>query len=405
MPKAELELMKLISEQQQVSLFDIVEAQYYANLLSGVGTQIKNIPAGVQSILTEGLVIMFSGETSAARAYYQGLFNGFGSAKDAFTFTAKTGARYESGRGGNKFEVRPGASLPLYETMQSKGLIVPFKSSNENKYINAIESAVGTMLLSLYRPSFMKLPGRLLSAFDIGIQTLTKEGEIAVIMNRLARGKDTDAMSQADLKKLEKEARDILLGLETQEEKEARTNKYAAQALQEGFEENTLEYRMRIREMALRDETRDDIQKEAERVATESIFTNEPSGILGAGYRMVVDALGAADFEAKTTKYGLRLGKALFVPFLRVLANVGNRFTHTHQCSMRTLLSTVTRLVTKRAMFSEERMLRTELGLVLTFGTAMVGYLLLGMQPGDDDELPAWEITANGFGDKTRTIS
>ena len=153
-----------------------------------------------------------------------------------------------------------------------------YVSNSNNKLWQATETILGRAMLQIFNPVFLKWPGRMLSAVDIGMRQVSKGGEVAVIMHRLAQGKDTDAMSQEELATLEQQALNIVLGEETAEERAERREKYGVQAVEEGYAPGTNAFRLRTAELEQQEIAVKDIESEASRIANENIFMSEPSG-------------------------------------------------------------------------------------------------------------------------------
>jgi hypothetical protein len=403
--KAEYQLLKKISRLEGVSIFEIAEAQYYANMLSGFGTQIKNFAANIASIVTEGIVAPLSNLSPMAFfKYWGGIGKSVMPALDEAWFTLKTGIRYErNNASSDKFAVSP-TKVPLYEMYGFNQIWGDnaYTSNADNKIWAGVETVLGRAAMQIFNPVFMKLPGRMLSAVDIGMRRLSKGGEVSVIMHRLARGKNTDAMSQEELSLLEEQAISVVIGTETREQRQERRERYGAQAISEGYQPNTSAFRLRIAELEQQDLALKDIDAEAERISTENIFMSEPQGILGKAYRGMIRMLEPDDSGA-TTDIVFRTLKAAYFPFLKVLANVGNRM---YAYTPLQFVNIAGDVIVKRLGKSGYQVFRNQdsrrRGYArAVFGTSVMGFFLAGMKSfGDDeDEKPAWKITGGGTGD------
>ena len=402
--RAEFEMLKYIARLEGVTLFDIAEAQLYANMLSGFGTQIKNFAANIASILTEGIVLPMSTLSgSSFIKYWRGVFKGMRPAMDEAFFTIKTGIRYERGVS-DKYAIET-SRVPLYEMYGFNQLWGDdaYVSNSSNKLWQATETILGRAMLQIFNPVFLKWPGRMLSAVDIGMRQMSKGGEVAVIMHRLAQGKDTDAMSQEELATLEQQALNIVLGEETAEERAERREKYGVQAVEEGYTPGTNAFRLRTAELEQQEIAVRDIESEASRIATENIFMNEPAGQLGRVYRGVLAGL-ETDKGGQFGQAAARSLKALFVPFLKVLANVGNRLYSYTPMQLGNIA--IDRAMVAMGKAGEEvyrnQDSRRRAYARATFGTAVMAFMYAGMKQDDEDEEYAWVVTGGGTGDRNK---
>jgi hypothetical protein len=401
--KAEFDLLKKLSKLEGVSIFDIAESQLYSNMLSGFGTQLKNFAANIASIVTEGIVLPLSNLSPMSFfKYWGGIVKSVFPALDQAWFTLKTGIRYERS-GSDKFALQS-TKVPLYEMYGFNQIYgdKAYTSNADNKVWRAIETILGRAVLQFFNPVFMKLPGRMLSAVDIGMRRMSKGGEVSVIMHRLARGKDTDGMSQEELALLEEQALLIVMGNETRAQRRARREKYGTQAVSEGYKPHTSAFRLRIAELEQQDLALNDIDVAAERIATENIFMNEPAGALGKLYRGMIRTL-EDDGSGAVSDTLLRSLKGMFVPFLKVLANVGNRlYSYTPLQFVNIAGDAVARKLGKAGyqVYRNQDSRRRAYARTL-FGTSVMTFFMAGMRSfGDDeDEKPAWKITGGGTGD------
>jgi hypothetical protein len=130
---------------------------------------------------------------------------------------------------------------------------------------------------------------------------------------------------------------------------------------------------------------------------------SEPQGILGKAYRGMIRMLEEDDSGAPT-EATLRILKGLYFPFLKVLANVGNRmYAYTPLQFVNIAGDMVAKSLGKSGyqVFRNQDSRRRGYARAV-FGTSVMAFFLAGMKSfgdDDDDELPAWKITGGGTGD------
>lgn len=414
LPKIEAEaaLLRFVSEALPVTLYEILENQYYANLLSGYGTNLKNIYGSLQQIIFEGSTEALAGRSVRDMgAYYWGMVKGVLPALDIFRYIMATGIQYGyntniPGLSAGKFDdTKLTEGLPIYEYM--KGGLAQLKQKDGRGIFqgsNMISNAIGRVMLTVFNPSIMKYFGRTLIGTDVAFATLGQSAQIELMKSRLKRGHKF-ATEEA----LDEKARELVFG--TDPERENRYKGYSDKAVAEGYKKGTPQHRIRVFELARGAEVTEKMGERAYRKGQEYTYNYEPEGFMGQLYSLFVGAIKQT--KDKPTGPIAQTTKALFIPFARILVNVANRgYSYSPLGFLKQSAGITTKLVgedarkigrggTWTAVNDYEKSLARARA---TIGT-MITMFLYGMTQGSDDDdesLPWMSITGAGPSDYSK---
>ena len=327
--EAETELMRFLSETLPVSLYEVLENQYYTGLLSGYGTNLKNVFGSLNQILFEGLT-----EAVASRsikdfgAFWMGVGKGMVPALNIFRYIMATGVQYGFGSNapgtvsGKYSDGKRTQPLPIYEYMS------PNQFTGDNKFTSKytgfwgnISTGIGRAMLTIFNPAIMKYFGRTLIGTDVAFSTIGQAAQVELIKERMKREhKFVDGMSPS---KRAKKVAAMVMGVDKNREK--RYEGYAKRAEKEGFKRGTPRHRIRVFELARAQELTEGMRQRMARKGQEYTYNYEPEGLLGLGYSWLISGLEKAKKANPVASYGAQGLKAVFVPFARILVNVANR--------------------------------------------------------------------------------
>ena len=414
LPKIEAEsaLLRFVSETLPVTLYEILENQYYANLLSGYGTNLKNIYGSLQQMIFEGTTEAVAGKSAKdAGSYYWGMIKGILPAFDVFRYIMGTGIQYGyntnvPGLSAGKFDdTKLTEGLPIYEYM--KGGLAQLTSKDGPgifKGSNMISTAVGRLMLTIFNPNIMKYFGRLLIGTDVAFSTMGQSAQIELMKSRLKR-----AHKFATDNDLTEKARELVFG--TDAEREARYQGYADQAVSEGYKKGTKEHRIRVFELSRADEVTEKMGERAFRKGQEYTYNYEPEGYMGQLYSVFISAMKSQ--QDKPAGVPARMAKSLFIPFARILVNVANRgYSYSPLGFLKQSAGLTSKLAGKQARKIgkggtwkdvndyEKSLARAR----ATIGT-LITMSLYGLTKGgedDDDDLPWVSITGAGPSDYSK---
>ena len=414
LPKIEAEaaLLRFVSETLPVTLYEILENQYYANLLSGYGTNLKNIYGSLQQMIFEGTTEAIAGKSAKdAGAYYFGMLKGILPAFDVFRYIISTGVQYGyntnvPGLSAGKFDdTKLTEGLPLYEYM--KGGLAQLTSKDGPgifKGSNMISTAFGRLMLTIFNPSIMKYFGRFLIGTDVAFSTMGQSAQIELMKSRLKRGHKFATDND-----LTEKARELVFGIDA--ERETRYKGYSDQAVSEGFKKGTKEHRIRVFELSRADEVTEKMGERAFRKGQEYTYNYEPEGYMGELYSLFIGALKST--RDKPMGVGVRIAKSAFIPFARILVNVANRgYSYSPLGFLKQSAGLTTKLVGKEArkigkggtwtnINDYEKSLaraRATIGTLITMSL----YALTKGGEDDDDDLPWFTITGAGPSDYSK---
>ena len=414
LPKIEAEaaLLRYVSEALPVSLYEILENQYYANLLSGYGTNLKNIYGSFQQLIFEGTTeAVAGGSIRDAGAYYWGMLKGMLPAFDIFRFIMATGIQYGynttiPGLSSGKFDdTKLTEGLPIYEYMKG-GLAQITQKDGRGifKGSNMVSNAIGRVMLTIFNPSIMKYFGRTLIGTDVAFSTLGQSAQIELMKSRLKRERKF-----ATDEDLTKKARELVFG--TDPEREARYKGYSDKAEAEGYKKGTPRHRIRVFELARGAEVTEKMGERAFRKGQEYTYNYEPEGFMGQLYSLFIGTIK----QTKDKPMGpvMQGTKALFIPFARILVNVANRgYSYSPLGFLKQSAGITTKLFGEEARKLgrggtwtevndyEKALARSR----ATIGT-MITMFLYGMtmgDDGDDEKLPWMSITGAGPSDYSK---
>lgn len=410
--EAESEMMRFISRVMPVGLYDILENQYYANLLSGYGTNAKNIFGSLNQIIFEGITeAAASTNIKDAGAFYMGMFKGVIPALNVLRYIMSTGIQYGYTQGGKFDERKMTEGMPIYEYMSPNQFTGDNKftsslTQSDNpiaKFVGHVSTGIGRGLLTVFNPKIMKYFGRALIGTDVAFATMSQSAQMELMKQRLKRN------HKFAPKDLDDKAKELLFGKDL--EREARYQGYATQAENEGFKQGTPRHRIRVFELARKQEVSETMDKDMRRKGQEYTFNYDPDGFLGATYASLFNGINKAKEGSSTSKVIVGTAKTMFIPFARILVNVANRG---YAYSPLGFLKQSAGITTK---FFGEKARKMEAGSwswtevndyekSLARGRATIGTLLTlaiaGLTQGDDDDeenLPWLTITGAGPSD------
>ena len=408
---AERKLMFEFQARLPMRLFQQLENQYYANLLSGYGTQLKNIFGAVSQIFTEGFVAPIADMSLGSMvAYFGALSKGFVKSVPQLMLAVKDGIQYPiDGNAEGKFGIEGRDGIPFYEMLRynpfaegrdEKGR-VQFSSTAKNRGLRNLENFVARTLLFAFNPAAMKMVGRTLTGMDIYLSNVAKYAHQGVVMRKLRNEGHTEGLTAEQLAMYEEEVRNNFLNTPTVEQEKELMVRFGAQAEQEGFEKGSNEYKLRVFELTQNELIPEEVQQVTARFGQEMTFNYDPEGIMGLLYQGITGMMKNAEMVSMKTggpaNVMIRMGKGLFLPFVRVLMNVGNRmWAYTPMSAL-----SASQWTGKRARLSEAVEISDEQrarGFARTFIGTMSMAGLYAMSVGDDEDESVITITGAGTG-------
>ena len=324
----------------------IFEAYFYASILSGMTTQIRNIMANVMSINNELII------TSIREAF-------LGNPKAIFNATEGLIKGLSKGWLNAKHILETGVKSDRSDKFDAPVLLEWWRVNTNSKVLNKFLNYKFTP----WSPNFLKYVQRAMVAGDQLFYHSAKEMQSYALASRIKNGKN---VTPEDLKKAE----------EILSPPADSINKAEEQARKEGFEEGSTQFKIRVHELmeGYRDMT---IQGTSEEFASKTTFNYEPEGALSYMYNAIVSA---RQFQ------GVGPIVTTFIPFARVLTNVFNRFLHYTPIGAITAARGKVRVASgkTRVLSSEEK---ADLYIKASIGfstlTGLVAYL---MSQADDDD-------------------
>ena len=333
----------------------LFEAYFYASILSGTTTQIRNIMANVMSIGNELMV------TSIREAF-------MGNPKAIFHATEGLIKGLSKGWLNAKHILETGVKSDQSDKFDSPVLLEWWRFSTNNKVLDRI---LNSKLLP-WSPNFLKYVQRAMVAGDQMFFHSAKEMQARALASRIKKGKNLTA---EDIKRAES----ILKPSE-----EVRSNAIA-QAKEEGFKEGSTQFKVRVHELmeAERDMT---IQGASEDFAAKTTFNYEPEGALSYLYNFIVQSRQMQGVGPIITT---------FIPFARVLTNVFNRFLHYTFVGAITAAKGKVRLASdKTRILSKEE--KADLYIKATIGMSTLAGLVAYIMSNADDDDAVLKISAAG---------
>jgi hypothetical protein len=408
---AERKLMFEFQARLPMRLFQQLENQYYANLLSGYGTQLKNIFGAVSQIFTEGFVAPIADMSLGSMvAYFGALSKGFVKSVPQLMLAVKDGIQYPiDGNAEGKFGIEGRDGIPFYEMLRYNSFAegrdekgrVQFSSTAKNRGLRNLENFVARTLLFAFNPAAMKMVGRTLTGMDIYLSNVAKYAHQGVVMRKLRNEGHTEGLTAEQLAMYEEEVRNNFLNTPTIEQEKELMVRFGAQAEQEGFEKGSNEYKLRVFELTQKELIPEEVQQVTARFGQEMTFNYDPEGIMGLLYQGITGMMKNAEMVSMKTggpaNVMIRMGKGLFLPFVRVLMNVGNRmWAYTPMSALSSSQWTGRRARLSEAVeISDEQRAR---GFARTFIGTMSMAGLYAMSVGDDEDESVITITGAGTG-------
>jgi len=360
--------LNYIANLNGIDLGDVAMGWWYASILSGERTQAKNFFGNlINTIFEAGIGTIYNvgkGDFKIAQAMWTGLLNAGSEAWTEAKYTFSTG--YSPVRF-NKIEA--GQTL---ERWKLKGGW--FNPVNYAKYV-----------------------GRFMSATDAFFYVGLKEMRAHELAMREARKLNAEANvpSAQDWAK----ACEILFG----------TKQRKAEAEIQATDEGLKGIAKKKRVYEIMEQTRGEgIVTESNNFASRGTYNYRPEGGLGMITEAIAHSIGSAEVHVKNPftgkSYTVGIGK-FFVPFTRIIANVGNTaLDYTPIGLMRAgtgKLGSVKKSSYYRKLTGEERA-RTLIKAVI--GTSAAAMLWFLSEPPDDDKEPTVMITAKGTGDYAKNM-
>lgn len=369
LPKSEAMALeyKFIQQMLGSSFKDVFVAYFYASILSGVPTQIKNIFANVMSISNELFVTSVrEGIKGNPAAIFQaplgmikGLSKGWLNAKHIL----ETGVKSDKS---NKFD---NPTLLEWWRFSSNntviGKLLPKKVTDNADWL------LNSKFLP-WSPNFLKYVQRAMVAGDQLFFHSAKEMQARALAYRIKNGKNA---TPEDIKRAETIINPSKDSLE----------KAKAEARLENYKDGTTQFKIRVHELmeANRDMT---VQGQSEDFAAKTTFNYEPEGGLSYLYNFIV--------QSRQMDY---VGPVMttFIPFARVLTNVFNRFLHYTPIGAITAARGKVRMASgkTRVLSSEEK---ADLYIKASMGFSTLTGLVVYLMTHADDDDAVLKISAAG---------
>lgn len=349
-----------ISSITPVAATDIMEAIWYAHILSGITTQSTNFFANLWNSFAEGAVVgtREAIKTKSVMPFINGIQGFLAGIKQGANDAAdilKTGVTAQDG---DKF--KQGNILEFFSWKQVAG----------DKAGKVLDWAGGLS------PKVLKYVGRALAATDAAFARANSEAISRVMAYNIAK-EEGKANPDMDIKKRV----DEILNKTSEKKAEA-----ADKAKSEGYLPGTVRYRRRVGQI-LEEGRSKDIKKEADEFGKRVTLNYEPEGFMRPVYKL------ALSFQQST-----KLSR-MFLPFTRIVVNLTeNALNYTPLGFVKaavgsTVVDTSLRGNVRRKLTADER---ADFAIKATIGLSTF-IMLSGLTGDDDDDL--FEVTANGSGD------
>jgi hypothetical protein len=341
-----------------VAATDIIEAIWYAHILSGITTQSTNFFANLWNSFAEGAVVgtREAIKTKSVMPFIkgmQGFLSGIKQGANDAADILKTGVTKQDG---DKF--RQGNILEFFSWKQVAG----------EKAGRVLDWAGG------YSPKILKYVGRALAATDAAFARANSEAISRVMAYNIAQ---EEGKTNPDLK-INKRV-DELLNKTAEKKAEAQEKAKA-----EGYLEGTTRYRRRGGEIMEAGRSKE-LRKEADEFGKRVTLNYEPEGFMRPVYKLAL----AMQQATKLTR--------MFIPFTRIVVNLTeNALNYTPLGFVKTAVGSTTTEGGRRKLTADER---ADFAIKATIGLSTF-VLLSGLTGEDDDDL--FEITANGSGNKQK---
>lgn len=359
--KAIYDLGNKIAKRTGTSNYDIAQAYWYASVLSGIRTQLKNfVGTAGQSQLNNFLLsadALRRGDKGEVMAIYSGwlggLEKGVAAASDALLKGDFTG-QYS-------FEAKKAASA------------LEQISNSPDKWKRIISNA--------------KYVSRLMAAADILNASANAESRARLKAYQLT--KDVNLSNQDRQKAINE-----ILHTTPDEIREAQL-----QAEQEGFKPESTTYRRRVNEI-LELQRPSDLNSEAREYGLLSTYNNEPNTntLLGALAGFIEKGIASGNnSESDVVKLSARATRFL-IPFTRIVANVGNEQLNYTPVGL-------LRLATLKNFNKDIETTQTDLTLLkakILLGNGMLMGLAAMLSQWDDEDDPPFQIVGSGPSDFTK---
>lgn len=349
------EQYKYMNEIVGTEFKSLFEAYFYASILSGTTTQIRNIMANVMSIGNELLVTSIreaimgnpGAIINATEGLIKGLSKGWLNAKNIL----QTGVKSDRS---DKFDA------PV--------LLEWWRFNTNNKVLDKL---LNSKFLP-WSPNFLKYVQRAMVAGDQMFFHSAKEMQSRALASRIKKGKN---VTPEDIKRAES-----ILEPSTEVKEKAK-----ATAKSEGYTEGSTQFKIRVHELI--EQQRDQsIQGQSEDFAAKTTFNYEPEGALSYLYNFIVSSRQMPGIGPVMTT---------FIPFARVLTNVFNRFLHYTPVGAVTAARGKTRVASgkTRILSSEEK---ADLYIKSTIGMSTLSGLVAYLMSHLDDDDAVLKISAAG---------
>ena len=352
-----------VSSITPVAATDIMEAIWYAHILSGITTQSTNFFANLWNSFAEGAVV---GTREAIKNKsvmpfingMQGFLSGIKQGANDAADILKSGVTKQDG---DKF--KQGNILEFFSWKQVVG----------KKAGGVLDWAGG------YSPRLLKYVGRALAATDAAFSRANSEAISRVLAYNIAK---EEGKSNPDMK-INKRVDELLN--KTAEKKAEAQDKAKA----EGYLEGTTRYRRRVGEIVEAGRSKE-LRKEADEFGKRVTLNYEPEGFMRPVYKLAL----ALQQSTKLTR--------MFIPFTRIVVNLTeNALNYTPLGFVKSAVGSTTTDATlkgmvRRRLTPDER---ADFAIKATIGLSTF-VLLSGITGDDDDDL--FEITANGSGNKQK---
>jgi hypothetical protein len=344
-----------VSSITPVAATDIMEAIWYAHILSGITTQSTNFFANLWNTFAEGAVVgtREAIKTKSVMPFLngiQGFLSGIKQGANDAADIMKTGVGKQDG---DKF--KQGNILEFFSWKQVVG----------DKLGKVLDWAPG------YSPKVLKYVGRALAATDAAFSRANSEAISRVMAYNIAQ---EERKQNPDIKINQRV--DELLNKTAEKKQEAQDKAKA-----EGYLEGTTRYRRRVGEIMEAGRSKD-LKKEADEFGKRVTLNYEPEGFMRPVYKLAL----AMQQSTKLTR--------MFIPFTRIVVNLTeNALNYSGAGFVKAAVGSTNTEGGRRKLTADER---ADFAIKATIGLSTF-VLLSGLTGEDDDDL--FEITANGTGD------